>query len=153
MSHIHFHAEVCWVNLNPCQYILLWNRLGTLLFCYQAQAVWATANRWGRNSQGCFSYICQATSDYSFLNWGIGHTDMETRKVTFTVSLKGGVCFNMRLQLPAITWNWELKKSTSQLKKPAFKKKAKPKETLVNKDARVKQSTKAGQSMEWYLLW
>lgn len=74
---------------------------------------------------------------------------METRRVTFTVSLTGGVCFNMR---SATAWKYmELRTkeiNISTEKACFFKKKAKQKETFVNKDARVKQSTKAGQSME-----
>lgn len=73
---------------------------------------------------------------------------METQKVTFTVSLKGGVCFNMR---SATAWNYmELRTKELNIltEKACFLKKSKTKKNLVNKDARVKQSTKAGQSME-----
>lgn len=80
---------------------------------------------------------------------------METQKVTFTVSLKGGVCFNMRT---ATAWNYmelRTKELNISTEKACFlkKKQNQKKKILVNKDARVKQSTKAGQSMEWYLLW
>lgn len=74
---------------------------------------------------------------------------METQKVTFTVSLKGGVCFNMRT---ATAWNYmelRTKELNISTEKACFLKKSKTKiKILVNKDARVKQSTKAGQSME-----
>lgn len=45
---------------------------------------------------------------------------METQKVTFTVSLKVGVCFNMR---SAIAWNYmelRTKELNISTEKPAF---------------------------------
>lgn len=76
---------------------------------------------------------------------------METRRVTLTVSLKGGVCFNMRSATAWIYMELRTKEINISTEEACFfqkKRQNKKTQNLVTKDARLKQSTKAGQSME-----
>lgn len=76
---------------------------------------------------------------------------METQKVTFTVSLKGGVCFNMR---SATAWNYmelRTKELNISTEKACFLKKSKTNKKNLSKQ-RCKSEAKHKSRSEYGMI-